>query len=141
MVYTVEWSINPETGGCHERQVFTGGELDELLDRIERDRGQGASPVVVTLYRPDEDSAGLQIGIGHPYRGFALMIEHGGGYAHQLDLPEFLGPVDFDYNGQLTSYRPDQLRITPAEARNAAGKYLSTGQRPTNLLWNHATAA
>ena len=138
-IYTLEWSLNPGTGGCYERQVTTGDELDQFLNRIERDHRQSA-PVVVTLYRPDEASEGLQIGIGHPDRGFAFMIESGGGYAYQPDLPEVSLPVDFDYNGQLTSYRPDQLRITPAQARTAAGEYLSTGQRPTSLLWDRTAA-
>lgn len=130
MTWIIEWGRDPQTSRVHTTTVAGPDDLAVVLDDIEA----VGVPTAVSIYRDDDDN-GLQIGLGHPTHAWALIIEPRGGYASEPDVPEPNTSVEYDYNGEPTTYRR-QLRITPATARQLAREYVATGRRPTAVSWD-----
>jgi hypothetical protein len=57
-------------------------------------------------------------------------------YARQPDLPPWNEPIGFDVYGNWHEHKPEETRVTPGLALEAAREYLRTGQRPTCVEWN-----
>lgn len=79
-----------------------------------------------------ELAVGLQIGVGHPERGFVYYTGHTtaeSGYAVDPELEPVVGEIGFDYGGQWTGYAPAKTRVTPTRVRQLARDYVETGKR------------
>ncbi len=132
--FTVEW-------GGHQVQVATVEDLDEVLDRAERDRNPDGLPYKIDLVLDGSGGefgeSGLQLGLGHPQRAFLMWFgEPGGGLGHEAGLAPWTGGLlSFDYGGVPTEDGPERLGLSPAMARQAAREFLRTGQRPTCVRW------
>ncbi len=135
MDFMIEWGLDRATGQCHEQPVSSVEELEAALRGIAAERGRGDAPYVVTVYPVDADHEGLQVGVGHPDRGFVLFVSEGGGYGVEPGVDGWPEAIGWDYNGQLTDYKPAWTRVRPEAVRQAALQYIRTGQRPGNLRW------
>ncbi|HEY3505790.1 MAG TPA: Imm1 family immunity protein [Actinocatenispora sp.] len=134
MTYLLHW------GRDNDRTVDTIDELDAALNEAEHQRGDADAPFMVDIVDADDPDmlTGLQIGVGHPDRGFVFYTGQTAaetGYAADLDLPPFDGEIGFDHGGQWTAYEPAKTRLTPRQVRQAASEYLRTGRRPGTLHW------
>ncbi|MGA8112621.1 MAG: Imm1 family immunity protein [Actinocatenispora sp.] len=138
MTYLVHW------GRDNERTVSTVEELDAALDEAEGQRGDDGSSYLVDIVDQDDPDLmlGLQIGVGHPDRGFVFysgLTAAETGYAADPYLPALGGEIGFDYGGQWTGYEPAKTRLTPSQVRRAARDYVATGRRPTSVAWPQHT--
>jgi hypothetical protein len=77
------------------------------------------------------------IGVGHPDRSFVdwLMPKGHRRYGLEPDVPPPPEPIAFDVYGNWHEHRPEQTRVTPAKAREAAREYVATGGQPRSLQW------
>lgn len=135
-VYQVQW------GRGEPVTVASVEELDAVLDEVAGMTGDGNAPFAVSITE-DEDGAdpfgpvGLQVGFGHPSRGFVFWTgDEEGGYGREPGIGPHREGIGFDLGGQWTEYHPDETRVTPETARQAARHYVETGQRPTGIDWS-----
>jgi hypothetical protein len=112
--------------------VYSVRELDERLDELER-QAREAQPLVAGIERPD--GTALSIGLG---RDRSVL-----NYMSSLDPPYFTshdpesdedGTVVFYYYGHWSEYSADAA-VPMDEAREAARRFLETGERPQNIDW------
>lgn len=138
MTYVVDWGLEG-----NEVRVATGEELDAALDQAEAYATEHG-PVAVDVFpddgqdgsEPDYVPYGMVIGVGHAERSFAVYVgEPAGGVAVDPALPAWGESVTFDYGGEPTPYAPEQLRLTPGQAREVAAEYVRTGGRPVEVAW------
>jgi hypothetical protein len=136
--YTVSWdgpsARQPDRG--NEVQVSTVDELDRALYQVAEQAAAEKLPYAVQVYRPDATGS-VMIGIGHPERSFIdwLMPKGHREYGYLADIDAWGEPIGFDVYGEWHEHEPEQARITPATAREAAREYVRTGQRPTCVEW------
>ena len=132
MTYLVTW------GSDGERTVSTAEELSTVLDEVAPRRGKHGAPYLVGVYLDDgeEFPPGVEVGLGHPDRAFVFNLGPGGGYGYEPGLDAWPEDIVFDVGGQTADYHPDQTRLTPQAARQAALEYVRTGQRPTCVEWS-----
>jgi len=131
--------------GRHGREpVSSVAELDTVLDAVQRQRGDGGAPFVVTIVPVVEDAEfdelpGLQVGVGLDDRAFVFFSAadgHGTGYGVEPGITQWPTVLAWDYSGQWTDYEPAKTRVTLATAREAARQYVTTGRRPINVQWS-----
>ena len=139
MIYNVSWdgpsAQNPQRGS--EVDVSTVAELDAVLDRVAAHAAAKGVPFAVQVDR--EDSAGsVMIGVGHPQRSFIdwLMDEGHRSFGSEPDMPAAAASVVFDVYGEWHEHPPEQSRVSPAVALEAAREYVRTGERPTCINWS-----
>ncbi|GAB1688793.1 hypothetical protein KRM28CT15_05960 [Krasilnikovia sp. M28-CT-15] len=134
MTIRVRWD-----NGQRKVEVGTTSELDEVLDRIEAERGPTGLSFVVDItkdLRYDGHRVGLHMSVGHPDRARVFWIGPGNGVGYEPGVSAWNGiPIEFDYGHLPTEEDPDCLRVTPAKAREAARQFIETGERPTCLAW------
>ncbi|WP_422769779.1 Imm1 family immunity protein [Plantactinospora sp. WMMC1484] len=119
-------------------------ELDGLL------AGLAVSPVgpqVVGLYppaflepgfRPCGSPSSLQLGLGHPVRGFLYWTGPAGGIGFEPEVPPWptgVHEIEFDYGGDPIACGPEVAGVSPDAVRDAALEYAVTGARPRRVLW------
>ncbi|SCL58365.1 Immunity protein Imm1 [Micromonospora yangpuensis] len=130
----------------HTRTVATTADLAATLEEITIQTSTGL-PMAVTVLPAghehltpyDDDFPDcLEVGLGHPERAFVRWMGHDGGYGYQPDLPPGPAGLRFDYGGQPIHPEPHELRVSPPAARHAVEEFITTGQRPTHLLWQPA---
>ncbi|MFC6016105.1 Imm1 family immunity protein [Plantactinospora solaniradicis] len=134
------------------RTVDGIAELDAVLADL---AAISARPQVVGLYPPrflepdfslDEllGLPSLQLGIGHPARGFLLWLGPGHGLGYEVELPPWpsgVREIEFDHGGEPVYCGPYRAAVTPAAVRDAALEYAATGARPGRVLWRDDSAA
>ncbi|MDW5324974.1 Imm1 family immunity protein [Plantactinospora sp. KLBMP9567] len=128
------------------RAVSGIAELDALLAGLAvTSRG----PHVVGLYPPRFLEPGfrpgtppalpsLQLGLGHPMRGFLYWAGPTGSLGYEPELPPWPAEVErieFDYGGDPIACGPKLATVTPGAVRDAALEYAATGARPTRVGW------
>lgn len=133
-------------GRGHWRAVDGVAELDAILADL---TALPVGPQVVGLYPPrflEPDFSlselpglpSLQLGIGHPTRGFLLWLGPGHGLGYESELPPWpagVREIEFDYGGEPVHCDPHRAAVSPATVRDAALEYAATGTRPTCVRW------
>lgn len=136
MTYRIIWTGN-------NRVVSSVAEVDAALDEAAT-ASVASLPVVVTVLPAgsehlspfdDDFPDSLEVGIGHPDRGFVRWMGDGGGYGYEPGLSPGPDGLRFDYGGQPVFPEPDELRVTPVATLQAVRDFISTGTRPAHLLW------
>jgi hypothetical protein len=120
-------------------EVVSVPELDEVLSEVEGVAARQTHPYVVTVTPADGLGPlpqGIQIGVGHPERSFVLWHGVDGGYGYQPELEQGPAGLRFDQGGQPIYPEPDDLRVLPSRAREAAREYVRTGKRPVCVQWS-----
>lgn len=141
MSFRVAW------GRTGERGVVGVEDLDRVLDEI----GAAGRPQVVSIYPPGyvEESESspwdepprdvLEIGIGHPDRGFVVWLGEQGGLGAEREVPPWPAAshdIAFDYGGDPVFCGPERASVTPGKARQAAREFIASGgRRPTCVDW------
>jgi hypothetical protein len=131
--YEIAWGVDDsQPTGQPVRLVNSAAELDTVFDEIAAD-GQH----MVTIYPANGDLNGpsLQVGIGHPKRGFVLWLGPDMGYGFDPALEPLDEELTFDYGGEPTDYAPDRTRVTAEQARQAAHEFVATGERTRSVAW------
>jgi hypothetical protein len=111
-------------------------ELDGLLRFIAAVRGCDGAPHAVDLLPAGVADGGLQLGLGHPERAFALALDRAGGFAVRPDVEPWSEPIGFDCGYDVVDFKPAWTRLTPREAMEAAHDYAHTGERPAWLTFD-----
>ena len=127
--YEVTW-----LGTGHAR-LDSPDEVDALLAPLQ----EAGHPVVVDVfrYRDGKPAGGVQVGLGHPARSFALYFGHPeGGYAVEPGTAPWDSDIEFSYGGQATDYHPSETRITPARTFEVVRELVGTDERPTCVDWD-----
>lgn len=138
MSYIVSWdgpsADEPDRG--NEVPVTTLSELDAVLDQVASYAAARKLPYAVQVDKADAPGS-VMIGIGHPDRSFIdwLMPKGRRQYAFDPDIPEPAESTVFDVYGEWHEHEPEESRVRPEAAREAAREYLRTGQRPTCAQW------
>jgi hypothetical protein len=136
--YTVSWdgpsARQPDRG--NEVLVSTVDQLDRALDRVAAQANAEKLPYAVQVHR-SEAPGSIMIGIGHPQRSFIdwLMPKGHREYGYVEGVAAWSEPIGFDVYGEWHEHEPEQVRVVPATAREAAREYVRTGQRPTCVDW------
>jgi len=114
-----------------ESQVTSQEELDRELDRLNAE-ASASEPMIVSAIHPG--GAVLSIGLGRDssYLNFAASPDPP--YYSSLGDEAADGVVEFAYGGQPTEY-PRNALVPLNVAREAARKFLKTGERPSGLRW------
>jgi hypothetical protein len=131
--YEIAWGVDDaQPTGQPVRLVNSGAELDAVFNEI-----AASGPHMVTVYPADGDPDGpsLQVGIGHPRRGFALWLGPDGGYGFDPALDPLDEELTFDYGGEPTDYGSYRTRLTAEQARHVAHEFVTTGERPRSVAW------
>ncbi|AVT35822.1 hypothetical protein C6W10_04385 [Plantactinospora sp. BB1] len=133
-------------GSSRWRAVGDVAELDALLAGL---AVISTGPQVVGLYPPRFLEPGfrpggqpglpsLQLGLGHPMRGFLYWAGPHPSLGYELELPSWPAEVErieFDYGGDPITCGPKLASVTPGAVRDAALEYAATGLRPTRVHW------
>ncbi|MGI5151955.1 Imm1 family immunity protein [Plantactinospora sp. CA-294935] len=128
------------------RAVDGIAELDALLAGLAT---ISIGPHVVGVYpprflkpdlRPGEllTSPSLQLGLGHPARGFLYWTGPASVLGYEADLPPWpdgIPEIEFDYGDDRIGCGPNLACVTPGAVRDAALEYAATGKRPTRVCW------
>jgi len=131
VTYLVTWSPDGE------RDVADVEGLQAVLDEVTARRER----LVVGVYQQrDGHWIGMDFGVGHQQRSFVFFNAREGGYGVETDLPEWDGDIVFDFGGQGTDYHPEETRVRPATAIQAARQFVETGQLPTCVSFDTAEA-
>lgn len=114
-------------------------ELDAVLDQVTTAAAGSDHPHVVSIYPTEHDGdwpPTLQVGLGHPHRAAAHWISAtNAGTGYDPAIPPWPQPISFDLGGVATELPPDDTRLTPDTARQAAREYVRTGAQPICLVW------
>jgi hypothetical protein len=122
-------------GRDEPRQIADVDDLDALLDALAA-RAELSGPLVVGIYRQDgEHWLGMDLGIGHPERSFLFATGDDGGYGCEQGVEPWPADIVFDYGGTPTDYHPEETRVRPATARQAARELVASGQLPSSVRW------
>ncbi|BFU43133.1 Imm1 family immunity protein [Krasilnikovia sp. MM14-A1004] len=134
MTIEIQWDNGEKTAS-----VSSATELDEVLNRIEAQRGPTGLHFVVDITKNEEHRGmpvGLHMSVGHPDRARVFWIGPGDGVGYEPGVTAWDGkPIEFDYGHLPTEEDPNCLRVTPVKAREAARQFVETGERPTCLAW------
>jgi hypothetical protein len=123
---TLSWA---EDGSAPVRSVQ---ELDERLDELDR-QARADQPLVAGIERPD--GAALSIGLGRDRSVLSFMASPDPPYFTSHDQEgESDGTVVFYYYGHWSEF-PADAAVPMGDAREAARRFLSTGERPDNIDW------
>ncbi|MFD0974356.1 Imm1 family immunity protein [Plantactinospora endophytica] len=128
------------------RAVHGIAELEALLARLAL---ISTGPHVVGLYPPRflepdfrpvnvRTSPSLQLGIGHPVRGFLYWTGPVSSLGYEPELPPWPdgeSMIEFDYGGDPLVCGPTLTRVTAGAVRDSALEYAATGERPTRVRW------
>ncbi|MEQ4300050.1 Imm1 family immunity protein [Plantactinospora sp. B6F1] len=126
--------------------VGSVAELDALLGGL---AALMPEPQVVGMYTPRFLEPGfrpgtpstlpsLQLGLGHPVRGFLYWTGPTGSLGYEPELPPWpvgVERIEFDYGGEPIACGPKLACVTPGAVRDAALEYAVTGVRPTRVRW------
>lgn len=120
-------TIRVRWGRHNDTTVEDAEALRYLLDVISAQRGEADTGYVVQVTRGDgkDGVEWMNIGVGEQ-RSF-LFWTVGGGWAGQPDIEPLTEDLWFDYGGVPTDYEPEQTRVLPEVAREAAVEYAATG--------------
>ncbi|GII23004.1 Imm1 family immunity protein [Planosporangium mesophilum] len=135
MRYTLHW------GRDNARRIATVAELDGLLSFLTTVRGRDGAPHGVDLLPAGATEGGLQLGLGHPQRAFAIWLDGAAGagrgsYGIDDDLEAWPEPIGFDCGIEVVDFKPAWTRVTPEQAIRAATEYMVTGAKPTCLRFD-----
>lgn len=138
MSYSVSWD-GPSARDPHRGRkatVSTETELDAVLDQVAVESAAKGIAFAVQINRAASPGA-VMIGVGDPGRSFVdwLMDKGHRLYGHEPGVAAGADPVAYDVYGNFHEHPPEQSRVTPAVAREAAREYVRTGQRPTCVSW------
>jgi Immunity protein Imm1 len=123
--YTLHW------GRDNARRISSVADLEGILSFLATLRGQEGAPHGVDLVAAGVAGGGLQLGIGHEHRSFAVWLGPGGGYGIADDLEPWPEPIGFDCGREVVDFKPAWTRMTPRLAVQAAREYVLTGEMPT----------
>jgi Immunity protein Imm1 len=123
--YTLHW------GRDNARRISSVADLEGILSFLATLRGQEGAPHGVDLVAAGAAGGGLQLGIGHEHRSFAVWLGPGAGYGVVDDLEPWPEPIGFDCGREVVDFKPAWTRITPRLAVQAAREYVLTGEMPT----------
>jgi hypothetical protein len=127
--YTLHW------GRDNARRISTVADLEGLLSFLATLRGREGAPHGVDLLPAGAAAGGLQLGIGHPQRAFAIWLDDAA-YGIDDDLEAWPEPIGFDCGREVIDFKPAWTRVTPRLALQAAREYVLTGARPTCLRFD-----
>ncbi len=150
MRYTLHW------GRDNARRISSVADLEGLLSFLTTVRGREGAPHGVDLMPAGAAGGGLQIGVGHPHRGFVVWLDadanpgvvagHGGfgggfggglgGYGIDDDLDPWPEPIGFDCGADVVDFKPAWTRVSPRSVIQAAREYVLTGAMPTCLRFD-----
>jgi hypothetical protein len=150
--YILHW------GRDNARRISSVADLEGLLSFLATIRGREGAPYGVDLLPAGAAGGGLQLGIGHPHRAFAVWLDAGqeqavlpdgfeppggfelalpsGGYGIDDDLEAWPEPIGFDCGIDVVDFKPAWTRVTPRLAVQAAREYVLTGAMPTCLRFD-----
>jgi hypothetical protein len=128
----IEWSVDFASPDPHVRtaEIRDANALDRTLDAIVRDASE---PLIVELVSPDGSRLGIGLG---PSSGVLTFQE-------SADPPYFMSAGDiglpdedvaFYLHGHWTEF-PGTALVANEHAREAARRFLATGDRPDNVMW------
>jgi hypothetical protein len=122
MSYTIGWSEGEAT-------VATASEAVAVLDGIAADpRG----PFLVHVAPDDGGDSLIEMVFGRADRAMLTYTDAGfGGRAVDPQVPMATEDLNYDYG----SVEPARTRLTAAQARRAIAEYVTTGRRPTCVMW------
>ncbi|HEV7965105.1 MAG TPA: Imm1 family immunity protein [Actinoplanes sp.] len=129
-------------GRDNARRISTVAELEGLLSFLATIRGRDGAPHAVDLLPAGATEGGLQLGIGHPRRAFAVWlggddtVSGRGSYGIDDDLEAWPEPISFDCGVEVVDFKPAWTRVTPEQAMRAAREYMLTGTKPTCLRFD-----
>jgi hypothetical protein len=127
--YTLHW------GRDNARRISSVADLEGLLSFLATLRGREGAPHGVDLLPAGAAGGGLQLGIGHPQRAFAIWLDDAA-YGIDDDLEAWPEPIGFDCGREVIDFKPAWTRVTPRLALQAAREYVLTGVRPTCLRFD-----
>lgn len=137
MKYLLGWGRPGQgPGGSYDIAVSSPADLDTALDAI----ATTGTPMLVNIidaWDGHDIPYGLQIGIGTGERSCARYTgkpADGLGYDPAVAPPR--DPITFDLGGEPVTVEPERLRLSMAQAREAARQYVATGGRPTCIAWD-----
>ena len=130
MRFTLHW------GTGNSARIHTVDDLDTLLGVLAMSCGAAGAPYAVDLLPAGAADGGLQLGVGHPHRGFVLALDAGGGYAVEPDLEPWPEPIAFDCGYDVLDFKPAWTRVMPDTALDAARDFVRTGDRPAWLAFD-----
>jgi Immunity protein Imm1 len=147
--YILHW------GRDNARRITSLTDLDGLLSFLTTVRGHEGAPYGVDLLPAGAATGGLQLGVGHPHRAFAIWLGTGtadlaaelpaagsdlaavsGGYGIEDDLEPWPEPIGFDCGVEVVDFKPAWTRVTPGLALRAAREYMLSGTMPTCLRFD-----
>jgi hypothetical protein len=132
-------------GRDNARRISTVAELEGLLSFLTTIRGRDGAPYGVDLLPAGAAGGGLQLGIGHAHRAFAVWLDAGGAtdpgtgagsYGIDDDLEAWPEPIGFDCGVEVVDFKPAWTRVTPRLTVQAAREYVLTGAMPTCLRFD-----
>lgn len=138
MRYILHW------GRDNAHRVSSVADLDGMLSFLATVRGREGAPYGVDLLPAGAAEGGLQLGIGHRHRAFALWLDPQrasdgyptGGYGIDDSLDAWPEPIAFDCGFEVVDFKPAWTRVTPRQAVRAAHEYMLTGRAPTCLRFD-----
>jgi hypothetical protein len=144
--YILHW------GPDNARRISSLADLEGLLSFLATIRGQEGAPYGIDLLPAGAAGGGLQLGVGHPHRAFAVWLDSGqapttgpggldmtfatGGYGIDDSLEAWPEPIGFDCGVEVIDFKPAWTRVTPRLAALAAREYVLTGAMPTCLRFD-----
>lgn len=129
MRYTLHW------GRDNARRISSVADLEGVLSFLATLKGREGAPHGVDLLPAGAAGGGLQLGIGHPHRAFAIWLDDAA-YGIDDDLEAWPEPIGFDCGREVIDFKPAWTRVTPRLALQAAREYVLTGARPTCLRFD-----
>jgi Immunity protein Imm1 len=133
--YTLHW------GRDNARRISSVADLEGMLSFLATVRGREGAPHGVDLMPAGAAGGGLQLGIGHPHRAYAIWLDsvpgaHAGAYGIDDNLDPWPEPIGFDCGIDVIDFKPAWTRVTPKLAVQAAREYVLTGAMPTCLRFD-----
>jgi Immunity protein Imm1 len=109
-------------------------ELDERLDELDRQAREDDKPLVAGIQQPD--GRALSIGLGRDRSVLNYMASLDPPYytSHDPEVDDNGDWVVFYYYGHWSEY-PEDAAVPMDDAREAAHRFLETGERPENIDW------
>src|SRR2546421_6066894 len=97
--YTLHW------GRDNARRISSVADLEGLLSFLATLRGREGAPHGVDLLPAGAAGGGLQLGIGHPQRAFAIWLDDAA-YGIDDDLEAWPEPIGFDCGREVIDFKP-----------------------------------